>query len=79
MEANWLHNNKLDLWKGWSCNAGIDRLYIDPTGRLYGAECENNYIGHIDQNWVLPDQPTVCNQARCTGCTDDLMVTKHVV
>ena len=79
MDANWLHNNKLDLWQGWLCNAGKDRLYIDPTGNIYGAECENNHIGHIDQDWSYSNQPTVCNRARCSGCTDDLMVTKHVV
>lgn len=79
MDANWLHNNNLDQWKDWNCYAGKDRLYIDPTGKIFGAECENDFIGHIDQDWELFEQPTVCKRTRCSGCADDLMVEKNVV
>lgn len=78
VEANWLHNNNLDHWQGWQCNAGTDRIYIDPLGDVYSAECKNDYLGHIDQDWDL-QQPTQCKQTTCTGCTDDLLVAKQNV
>ena len=27
--ANWIHNEKLDNWQGWHCDAGHTRFYID--------------------------------------------------
>jgi hypothetical protein len=29
VEANWIHNNELDHWHGWSCDAGYKRINID--------------------------------------------------
>lgn len=78
VEANWLHNNQLDNWQGWQCNAGAERIYIDPTGNVYSGECMNSYLGHIDQDWSL-QPPAQCRQETCNGCTDDLMVEKQNV
>jgi hypothetical protein len=78
VEANWLHNNNLDRWQNWQCNAGVDRIYIDPVGDVYSGECENDYLGHIDHDWNL-HQFAVCQKETCTGCTDDLMVKKQNV
>ena len=79
MNANWLHNNNLDQWQNWQCHAGLDRIYISPTGNVYSGECQNDLLGHIDQNWQLFSQPTVCQQITCTGCTDDLIIEKQNV
>jgi hypothetical protein len=80
VEANWLHNNQLDQWQHWQCNAGVERISISPTGDVYGGDCRNDYLGHIDQDWNLLQQPTQCGKKHCNGCTDDLLVAKqHVV
>ena len=74
--ANWLHNNKLDTWKGWQCQAGTTRLSIDKNLNVYGGECKNDHLGHAITGFNLLDG-TICQQETCTGCTDDLVVTKH--
>ena len=73
--ANSLHNNNLDHWKGWICEAGATRLYIDKNLEVYGGECLNDHLGSIDNFNVLTN--TVCKQEVCGGCTDDLIVTKY--
>jgi len=79
MEANWLHNNLVDSWQGWQCHAGYDRLFLDSDGNLYSGDCRNDHLGHVDQDWKLFDQPTICWQEQCTGCVEDLLVTKQNV
>jgi hypothetical protein len=78
VDANWLHNNNLDQWQNWQCNAGADRIYIDPVGDVYSGECKNDHLGHIDQGWDL-QQSAQCRRKTCTGCADDLLVAKQNV
>jgi hypothetical protein len=78
IDANWLHNNNLDIWHGWKCLAGSDRIFVDSTGLIYSGECRNDLLGQIDSNWQLLENATVCNRDRCSGCTDDLMITKEL-
>lgn len=74
--SNWLHNEQLDNWQGWICEAGATRLLIDKDFKVYGGECKNDYLGSALDNFTLLDQ-TICKRTRCTGCTDDLIVAKH--
>ena len=74
--ANWLHNNQLDNFFDWNCEAGITRLYIDKNLDVYSGECQNNYLGTIDN--FEPLTGNKCQRTRCTGCTDDLIVTKSL-
>jgi hypothetical protein len=78
MEANWLHNQELDRWQGWLCDAGHNRLYIGPDFDIYGGECCNDQLGNLETGWELLPTQTVCTKTRCTGCTDDLMAAKHL-
>lgn len=73
--ANWLHNNELDYWQGWNCQAGSRRLYIDKDLKVYSAVCQNDLLGSALDHFDLLDS-TVCRQSRCNGCTDDLMLSK---
>jgi hypothetical protein len=75
--ANWLHNNGLDNWKGWSCEAGATRLFIDKDFNAYGGECKNDYLGSVLDDFNILDK-TICTKDRCTGCTDDLIVAKKI-
>lgn len=74
--ANWIHNEQLDNWKGWQCEAGASRLMIDKNFNVYSGECKNDSLGNALTDFTLLEH-TVCKQDRCTGCTDDLIVAKH--
>jgi hypothetical protein len=76
MYANRLHSEQLDYWKGWKCNAGSDYILIDSELNVYGAQCENDFLGVLFQDFKLLDQPTTCKLERCTNCTDDLLTIK---
>lgn len=74
--ANWIHNNHLDSWQGWHCQAGHTRFYIDKNFDVWSGECKNNYLGNVLKEWSVKTD-TVCAQTTCTGCTDDLLTAKR--
>ena len=76
IQANTLHNQKLDYWKDWQCYTGIDRLYIDNDRTVYNGECLTTKLGKLDGDWEIMKTPVVCPLDRCTGCTDDLLTKK---
>lgn len=76
--ANWMHNSGLDNWQGWLCDAGVTRIYIDSELDVYGGMCLNSKLGNIQTGWGLHDERVECNRPRCTGCTDDLIVSKKM-
>lgn len=78
LDANWIHNNNLDHWQDWKCHAGSDRIYIAADGNVYSGECRNDLLGNVNDYWELLKTETVCQRNRCTGCTDDLMITKEM-
>lgn len=78
ISANWLHNQNLDHWQGWHCSAGKTRLMIDESFNVYSGECLNDYLGNLLSSWSPLENQTICNQKTCTGCTDDLIVKKHI-
>jgi hypothetical protein len=77
IDGNWIHNNQLDHWHGWECNAGLTRLYINADNNVFGGQCLNDKLGNLNSEWMLLEGPTTCKQQRCTGCTDDLIVAKR--
>lgn len=74
--ANWLHNQQMDRWQGWTCLSGARRLYIDKDLAVWNGECRNQQLGSIPEGFQLITH-TRCEQPSCSGCTDDLMVAKH--
>jgi hypothetical protein len=74
--STWLHNEQLDQLKGWHCDAGHTRLFIDKNFDVYSGECHNDHLGNALDDFSLLDH-AVCQQQRCSGCTDDLVVAKH--
>ncbi len=78
INANRLHNLNLDHWAGWHCEAGMNRLWIEHDGSIYGSECKNDYLGNIFDEWKILTSPTICQKTRCTGCTDDLILKKQL-
>jgi len=76
INANWMHNENIDNWKDWECSAGQQRILIEADLTVYSGECLNDLLGNLATGWALFDNPTTCQQPRCTGCTDDLIVFK---
>lgn len=76
INANYLHNNNLDLFENWKCNAGVERIYIDFEKNVYSGQCMNDKLGNLISGWNLIDNYTICKRKTCTGCTDDLIVSK---
>lgn len=74
--ANWIHNQSLDQWQGWSCNAGHTRFYIDKYFDIWSGECRNDCLGNVLDKWRIQTD-TVCKQETCTGCADDLIAKKQ--
>ena len=74
--ANWLHNNQLDQWKGWTCDAGATRILIDKDFNVFSGECFNDILGNAASDFNLLES-SICKKDRCTGCTDDLAVKKE--
>ena len=74
--ANWMHNEGLDTWQGYHCDAGNTRFYIDKNFDAWSGECKNNYLGNVLQDWNIKTD-TVCKRTTCTGCTDDLITRKY--
>lgn len=76
LNADFLHNSKLDNWQGWQCDSGFNRIFINADNEVYGATCYNDYLGNLDAGWLLHQTPTTCKRSRCVNCTDDLMIGK---
>ena len=78
VSANWIHNEILDFWENWQCDAGFNRIAIDTEDEVYSGVCSNDYLGNLKTGWNLLDSPTVCKHVRCNGCTDDLLAAKQL-
>lgn len=77
INANWLHNEKLNYWKNWQCEAGFNRIFIDADSNVYSGQCFNDSLGNLQTGWDVLNTPTICKRERCTGCTDDLLAEKQ--
>ncbi len=75
--ANYLHNEGIDNWRGWQCEAGYVRIYINDVQDVYSGQCLNQNLGNLNTTWNLNTQATPCNRDTCTGCTDDLITAKR--
>lgn len=74
--SNWIHNQDLDHWQGWKCEAGYTRFYIDNNFNIWSGECFNDQLGNVLNDWNIKTD-SVCKRKNCTGCTDDLITKKY--
>ena len=51
--ANWIHNQGLDTWQGYHCDAGHTRLLIDNNFDVWSGECKNKTGGSPDKSLLL--------------------------
>jgi hypothetical protein len=74
--ANWMHNEGLDRWLGYRCDAGHTRFYIDKNFDVWSGMCKNDYLGNLFKEWFSKSD-TVCKRLTCAGCTNDLLTKKY--
>ena len=71
-----LNDKGLNKFKGWTCFAGVDSLYIDFDGNVYKSWCLNEgKIGHITEHYLVATKPTICQKNVCS-CNTDLVIRK---
>jgi molybdenum cofactor biosynthesis enzyme MoaA len=82
---NWFTLNKLNYFKGWNCNLGIDHIEIFQDGSISG-NCRqkiwglNFYQNLYDENFIgnfkAEFSPVTCEQSICQ-CTSEIIINKH--
>ena len=67
----------LPLGVGWKLYQKLMLISVDLDKNfdVWSGECKNDYLGNALKEW-RPKNDTVCKQATCTGCTDDLITKK---
>lgn len=83
VERNWISLNNLNNFYGWSCNLGVDSIYIDKDGTLTGScrhkiyqeEQYNLYQEDFIQKFYPTIKPIVCTKKLCS-CQDEIILNK---
>lgn len=74
--ASVLMMEKVNQWKGWNCQIGVETLNVDMNGEIRGGLCRvGGSFGNISTEFTLPTEGQVCTKDWCT-CHLDIMVTK---
>lgn len=68
-------SNKDNVYKGWKCWKGIQRMKISSDGKIYKASCDSGTersFGSIhDDGLIFPTEPEICQEDYCS-CLPDL-------
>jgi MoaA/NifB/PqqE/SkfB family radical SAM enzyme len=77
LHANDVIKQKLNDFKDWSCNAGIESLMINWDGEVHRATCRvGGSLGNIyTGSFTVPTEPIICTRDWCT-CAADIPLTK---
>jgi len=77
MHANDIIKLKMNQFKDWTCNAGIESLMINWDGEVHRATCRvGGSLGNIyNGTFNIPTEPIVCTRNYCT-CAADIPITK---
>lgn len=80
LHANDIIKLKLNQYKGWTCNAGIESLMINWDGDVHRATCRvGGSLGNIyEGDFVVPNEPVTCDRNFCT-CAADIPLTKQLL
>lgn len=69
--------NKQNDFYGWTCTAGINRLFIHKDGSIVRGSCGvGGIIGNINKDFILPTDPIVCNSTKTCRCIDEIKLEK---
>ena len=79
---SWLTRNKLNYFKGWECNLGVDILKIFPDGNITG-NCQQRILGghnlydeKFTSNFNPNIAPVICTKEIC-GCNEEIICNKR--
>jgi len=77
---NYLIANKLNNFKGWKCNLGVDFIKIFPDGRITG-NCQQALFGNLyTPNFIDSYKPIIkpltCNRDLCV-CSEETVIEKY--
>ena len=77
VHVNEISGKDMNLFKGWTCWAGITHLHIDVSGNVYRGTCKvGGSLGNINNNtFILPKEPVVCTKEKCR-CASEISVKK---
>ena len=77
LNTDYLLTNTIPSFKGWTCFAGVDQIYVDFDGSVYTGHCQNGgAIGHIsDRKTTFLDIPNKCVTKYC-NCNTDIPIRK---
>lgn len=68
--------NKQNDFFGWTCTAGINRLFIHKDGSIMRGSCGvGGTLGNINDGFVVPE-PIVCTSTKRCRCIDEIKLDK---
>jgi hypothetical protein len=68
---------KMNFLENWVCGAGVENIYIDMDGQVFGASCRiGGKLGNIYENMQTPDNWVLCTKKICS-CGADLFIPKY--
>jgi hypothetical protein len=70
-----LANMNLSQFPDWKCRAGMDRIYINVDGKVYGGMCRVGEVGDMLTEFRLLDNEVTCDGRLC-ACMGDIRVQK---
>ena len=80
VNENKLLNDGHCNFKDWSCNVGLEQLYVNDRGEIYGASCRiGGCYGQVSkpEEIEFPSKPVICFQTLC-HCASDIRVSTRV-
>jgi MoaA/NifB/PqqE/SkfB family radical SAM enzyme len=77
IHANDIIKLKMNQFKDWTCNIGIESLMINWDGEVHRATCRvGGSLGNVyEGTFNLPSEPVTCTRNFCT-CAADIPITK---
>lgn len=68
--------SKINNYKNWKCGLGVENIYIDMDGKIFGASCRlGGELGTIFDDVRIPQEWLTCSRDLCT-CGADLFIPK---
>jgi radical SAM protein with 4Fe4S-binding SPASM domain len=80
-EQIFLENNNLANFKNWSCDIGLESLFVHYDGNIQRANCGvGGFVGNITKmsEVVWPTESIICNKSIC-HCAADLIISKKIL
>ena len=70
-------NQGMYRFKGWTCTAGIKRLFVDVDGEIYRCTKQvGGSLGNINTVWQLPTTNITCDTDKDCACKLETIISK---